>query len=184
MLKQKENHHLKNHQDSTITSDNSLAADHVGGDGGTGGIHLGEPEQPDERTPLEAWLGDEVGLVTAREFRDWPEELTRAHVERLLQGRANQAMIVAELRARKRQIFAQAVVQAVATPEEPAPTCPDWIADADWMLLTDVQRDAYAESRLIDGGAVAGRYPELDTVINGRFRVTTERLLQARRGAA
>lgn len=182
MLKKKENHHLKNHLDSTITSDNSLAGDRDGGDGGPGGIDSGEPEQPQERTPLEAWLGDEVGLVTAREFRDWPEEATRARVQRLIQGGANQAMIVTELRARKRQIFDQAIPSCVI-PDD-LPSRPDWIADADWLLLTDVQRDAYAESRLNPDGSVAGRYPELDGVINGRFKVTTERLVQARRGEA
>jgi DNA-binding PadR family transcriptional regulator len=149
-----------------------------GGDGSTGSDSA-------ERTPLEIWLGDEVGLVTAREFRDWPDEPTRARVRLLLQGRANQAMIVAELRARKGQIFAQAsAAHSSAAPDATAEDCPDWIAPADWLLLTAVQRDAYAESRLIDGGLVAGRYPELDGVINGRFKVTTERLIQARRGAA
>lgn len=177
LLKRKGESPPENLKEITITPQFS-AAPEISGDGdGSAGSDLME------RTPLEIWLGDEVGLVTAREFRDWPEEPTRARVERLLQGRANQAMIVAELRARKAQIFAQAAAQSPTLDALAAPR-PDWIDLADWTLLTEVQRDAYADSQLLDSGQVAGRYPELDAVINGRFKVTTERLIQARRGAA
>ncbi|MBA3470139.1 MAG: hypothetical protein H0T53_10890 [Herpetosiphonaceae bacterium] len=182
MLKGKKNHHLKNHvKESTITTDNSGS----GGDGGSPGVELGEVGTPQERTPLEIWLDETVGLVTAHQFRDWPEGPTRARVLRLLDGIANPAMIVAELRNKKHLIFAQAATEAANAPSaDSAPICPAWIVPTDWLQLTAVQRDAYAESQLNADGAVAGRYPELDEVINVRFKVTTERLIQATRGAA
>ncbi len=88
------------------------------------------------------------------------------------------------MRNKKRLIFAQAAAPANGSSANPAPICPAWIVPTDWLQLTAVQRDAYAESQLLDGGLVAGRYPELDEVINVRFKVTTERLIQATRGAA
>ena len=182
MLKGKKNHHLKNQvkESTIITSDNSRSD----GDGGSPGIESGKADQFQERTPLEIWLDETVGLVTAHQFRDWPEGPTRARVQRLLGGIANPAMIVAELRNKKGLIFAQAATEAANAPSaNPAPICPAWIVPADWLQLTEVQRDAYAESHLNADGTVAGRYPELDDVINLRFKVTTERLIQATRGA-